>query len=230
MSKDKSFLTSSEKRALKEQKKKKGVAILVLLLILSLALNFYLLLQNTTIKKFSITDKIPLLDTLTADNTEFEQFIDEYKATFDFTVNDGDKKTEYLLFNNRDKSTLWVLDNGSILSMTTCDFTIEKWNELRTLVLKRQLHWYNASEHFDSKGRIISRDNDKYVMNLGKYSILAFSALDAPRNSADIEKFFVQLAADAQASPDKKTDTPADAEDVMKGLDSLIQSLKGDAE
>ncbi len=48
MSKDKSFLTSSEKRALKEQKKKKGVAILVLLLILSLALNVYLLLQNTT--------------------------------------------------------------------------------------------------------------------------------------------------------------------------------------
>ncbi|MCR4753947.1 MAG: hypothetical protein K5868_00310 [Lachnospiraceae bacterium] len=230
MGKDKSFLTSSEKRALKEQKKRKGVAILVLLLILSLALNVFLLLQNTTITKFSITDKIPLLDTLTADNTEFEQFIDEYEATFDFTVNDGGKKTEYLLFNNGDKSTLWVLDNGSILSMTTCDFTIDKWNELRTLVLKRQLRWYNASEHVDSKGRIIDRDNDKYVMNLGKYSILAFSALDAPRNSADIEKFFVHLAADAQASPDKKTDTPANAEEVMKGLDSLIQSLKGDAE
>lgn len=230
MGKDKTFLTSSEKRALKEQKKRRGVAILVLLLILSIALNVALLLQNSTITRFNITDKIPFLDTLTADNTEFEQFIDEYKATFDFTVNDGDKKTEYLLFNNGDKSTLWVLDNGSIFSMTTCDFTIEKWNELRTLVLKRQLHWYNASEHVDSKGRIVSRDNDKYVMNLGKYSILAFSALDAPRNSADIEKFFAQLAADAQASPDKKTDTPADAEDVMKGLDSLIQSLKGDAE
>ncbi len=230
MSKDKTFLTSTEKRALKEQKKNKGVAILVLLLILSLALNVFLLMQGNISTGFDIKDKIPIIDTLTADNTEFEQFIDEYKTTFDFTVNDGGKKTEYLLFNKGDKSTLWVLDDCSILSMTTCDFTIDKWTELRALLLKRQLRWYNASEHVDSKGRIIDRENDKYVMNLGKYSLLTFTALDAPKNSADIEKFFVQLAADAQASPDKKNDTPADAEDIMNGLNDLVQSLKSDAE
>ncbi len=203
MSKDKTFLTSTEKRAIKEQKKRKGIATLVLLFILSLALNVFLLLQGTLLPKFSIIDKIPFLDMLTADNTEFEEFIDKNNATFDFSVTDSGTKTEYLLFNKSDKSTLWIIENDNLLSMVSCDFTIDKWNEMRALLLKRQLHWYNESEHVDSVGRILDR-NDKYVMNLGKYSLLSFYGLETPKNSAAIEKFFVQLAADANASPDKK--------------------------
>ncbi len=227
MKKDKTYMTSTERKALKDQKKRRGVATLVILLILSITLNVFLIIQNISLPKINVPHRLPLLDFVAVDNEQFAQRIDEKKATFDFVVNDSGKKMEYELANAGDKSVLTVTENDDYFSRVECDFTIDKWDELRALVLKYQLYHYNESEHVDSYGRVVER-NDKYILELD-YDYFYCYELETPKNAEQIEKFFVELYEAANASPDKKVGSSSDVDnpDFIGHFETISVSYNG---
>ncbi len=201
MKEKKSYYTSTEKKAMQEAKKRRRQVWIVILLILSLVLN---VLQFMKVKIPFISNgiSIPILDSLLVDNSEFETFIIKNEPAIVFTVVDNGEKIEYTLEDNGDKATLSVIKNDNFLEWYRCDFDIAKYEELKKIVLSKQLKWYNSSEHVDNQGKVLS-DNSKYSLAFEVYHLVTYS-LETPKNGAEIEKFFVELDAIAKDSPDKK--------------------------
>ncbi len=201
MKKEKPFLTISEKNAIKERKKRRRLATLVFLLLVSVGINIWQI-RNFKIPYINTGNRITILDMLFVNNDEYAAFIEQNKPDFEFVVIDAGTRKRYVLENNGDRSTLIITEDGNYFDRTQCDFSIDKWNDMKTLILKYQLHWYNASDHVNSDGKVIDQ-NDKYKLSFIKWSLVQYS-LETPKNAKNIESFLHTMEEAAKKDAEAK--------------------------